>query len=236
MKYDSVSVITVTNRSYCMGNLINNFIRQDIQNKELIIVINNNSLNIVEYDDFIKEYKNIKLYKLDEDITLGTCLNFAANNCSYPLIAKFDDDDFYSKYYLDEVLKTFNTINCNIVGKTKAYIYFDKYNRLTLKKWGFTDFFVDSVLGSTLCFQKNLLDKVSFRDINLREDKYFCNDCLQNKYKIYSTSIYNHIVFKHSNVDNHTFKYDLDSLVKFCTTIKDNISFQDCFDLVEYIE
>ena len=102
-----------------------------------------------------------------------------------------------------------------------------------LKKIGSENNLVSTVLGSTLSFKKELIDKIPFKDINTHEDKYFCNDCLKNRCKIYSTSIYNHIVFKHSDVNMHTFKCNVEFLIKLCTPVKENLLFEDCFSLVD---
>lgn len=232
MTYSSISVINVTNKLNYIDKILNNFLRQNIDDKELIIVINNNSINLDDYKKLIFNYNNIHIYKLDENITLGSCLNFATKKCKHEIIAKFDDDDYYGPLYLNEVLKTFNTKDCQIVGKTKTFIYLEKYNRLMLRKIGSENTLVGSVLGSTLSFNKSIFDKVSFKDINIQEDKDFCNNCLKNKYKIYSTSIYNHIVFKHSDINMHTFKCNMELLTKLCTSIEENLSFEDAFSLV----
>ena len=46
MYKNGFSIITVTNRDYCIENMINNFLRQEFNDKELIIVINNDKINI----------------------------------------------------------------------------------------------------------------------------------------------------------------------------------------------
>lgn len=236
MIYSSVSIINVTRRLNYINNILNNFLRQNIENKELIIVINNNSINMNDYKKLTVNYHNIHIYKLDENITLGSCLNFATTKCKYNIISKFDDDDYYGPFYLREILKTFNMVDCHAVGKSKSFIYFEKYNKLMIKKIGFENTFVNLVLGSTLSFKKEILNKISFQDINVHEDKCFCNDCLKNKYAIYSNSVYNHIVFKHSDVNNHTFKSNMDLLIKLSTSIKNNLSFEDSFALVNHLD
>lgn len=236
MSYDNISIITVTNRSYCINNLIENFLRQNIKYKELIIIINNNTISPNSYNAFISSYDNIQLYKLDENITLGSCLNFAINKCKFPIIAKFDDDDYYGPFYLNEVLDTFNKEDCHIVGKNKTFVYFEDNKKLMIKKIGIENSRVGTVLGHTLSFKKDLTDEISFRDLNIGEDRFFCNDALKKGYKIYSTSVYNHIVFKHKDISYHTFKYDLDMLMKICSSVKNDVNFEDCFTLVDYNE
>ncbi|SCH43771.1 glycosyltransferase [Romboutsia sp. Marseille-P6047] len=236
MIYNKISVITTTKRLNCINNIISNFLRQSLEDKELIIVINNDDINISEYYSYTKNINNIYIYKLSENITLGTCLNFASQKCNYDIIAKFDDDDYYGSFYLNEVINTFLKIDCQVIGKTKTFLYFEKYKKLMLKKLGIEKSLVSTVLGSTLCFKIDVLDKVKFRDVNIREDKYFNDDCIKNGYSIYSTSIYNHIVFKHANINEHTFKYDLEFLIKLSSSIKDNINFSECFALVDKIK
>ena len=102
MYKNGFSIITVTNRDYCIENMINNFLRQEFNDKELIIVINNDKINIEYIYKYINKELNIFVYKLPEKTALGTCLNFGVNKSNYNIIAKFDDDDYYGPYYLDE--------------------------------------------------------------------------------------------------------------------------------------
>ena len=144
-----------------------------------------------------------------EEISLGMCLNFAISKCLYSFIAKFDDDDYYGPYYLSEAYNTFLSTNCDIVGKSKTFTYFENFNKLMVRNKGVENDYTNSVLGSTLCFKKYVFDTIKFRDVTCSEDRFFNNACIKKGYKIYSTSKYNHIVFKHSNIDEHTFKSDI---------------------------
>ena len=56
MYKNGFSIITVTNRDYCIENMINNFLRQEFNDKELIIVINNDKINI----EYIYKYINFR--------------------------------------------------------------------------------------------------------------------------------------------------------------------------------
>ncbi|MGL5329030.1 MAG: glycosyltransferase [Peptostreptococcaceae bacterium] len=231
--YYNVSIITITKRINYIDNILNNFLRQNIECKELIIVINNDKIKLDNYYLYTKLYDNIKLYKLDEKTSLGMCLNFACDKCKYELIAKFDDDDYYGTYYLNEVCNTFVNVDCDIVGKYKNFYYIEKYNMLTLKTSAIENIFSNTVLGSTLCFKNYVFHNIKFKDIDCLEDRYFNNDCIKKGYKIYASSRYNHIVFKHNNIDDHTFRSNLDFIMKISTEIESSIHFSDCFSLVD---
>ena len=70
------------------------------------------------------------VYKLPEKTALGTCLNFGVNKSNYNIIAKFDDDDYYGPYYLDEANKAFLREGCYVLGKQKTYYYLEQYKKL----------------------------------------------------------------------------------------------------------
>lgn len=63
MYKEGFSIITVTNRSYCIKNLIQNYINQNFKSKELIIVINSNLVSIEAFKIY-EQIPNIKLFKL----------------------------------------------------------------------------------------------------------------------------------------------------------------------------
>lgn len=232
MQNDGFSIITITNRIYCVENMINNFLRQNFDTKELIIVINNDNINIEDILKFIKDASNINIYKLSEIISLGFCLNYAIERSQYNYIAKFDDDDYYGPCYLNEVYDAFYNNKCEVVGKYVTYYYLQKYKKLILKNNGTQNSFVSSLMGSTLCFKRDVFDKVKFKDISQREDFYFNQDCQKNNFKMYSTTCYNHLVFKHEDPNKHTFKTDLNILIRRCIEIKDDIDFEECFNII----
>ncbi|MBQ8997868.1 MAG: glycosyltransferase [Clostridium sp.] len=232
MYKEGFSIITVTNRDYCIENMINNFLRQNLKTKELIIVINNDNIDTEHIYKYINQSLNIHIYKLPENKPLGSCLNYAIEKSSYNTIAKFDDDDYYGPYYLDEAKHTFLKEGCSILGKQRTYYYLEKYKKLILKKNAIENDYVKSLMGSTLCFKKDVFDKVKFEDISIREDYYFNKKCIKNGYKLYSTSKYNHLVFKHADINKHTFKSNIHTLINLCSDIKSNIKYEDCFNII----
>ena len=103
-KNNNVTVITPTNSLTSLNNILENFNRQDLKEKELIIIINNNKIDESKWKNLVSKYNNIKVYKLSENISLGRCLNFGVNKAKFDIIAKFDDDDYYGSKYLSDSL------------------------------------------------------------------------------------------------------------------------------------
>lgn len=55
----AVSILTCTKRLDCIKTMFDNYQRQNFKSKELIVIINNDSLRI---EDYIHAAKNIKTY------------------------------------------------------------------------------------------------------------------------------------------------------------------------------
>lgn len=226
---NGVSVITCTNRINFIDNILNNYLSQEFKNKELIIIINNDEINLDYYLEKTKQYKDILIYKLQQNITLGECLNYAVKKSNYNIISKFDDDDYYSPNYLHSSIDMFNNTNADIIGKSSVYVYFMKKNLLAFKNNKKENIYVNRVEGSTLNIKKYVFNKVWFQEKNLGEDITFCNDCIKNGFKIYSSDKFNYVYIRYDLNHNHTFNIPDKFYLNLCTKLG---KFQDFKSIV----
>ncbi|MEC0181337.1 glycosyltransferase [Paenibacillus peoriae] len=86
-----------------------------------------------EYIRAAKQYKNVRIYSLPARVSLGHCLNYRASLSKYKLIAKFDDDDYYTPGYLTDSVRTLLKTNTDIVGKRAHYMYLNEKKLLLLR-------------------------------------------------------------------------------------------------------
>jgi len=78
-----VSIITSTIRQHNINNVFINYISQDYKNKELIVILNKNDMDISLWKKTASKYNNIRIFRLDESKSLGECLNFAILLCLF---------------------------------------------------------------------------------------------------------------------------------------------------------
>ncbi len=214
-----VSVITCTNRTHFAKNIFENYLRQDHKYKELIIILNNNNLDKEKFNRIAKQYEDIKIHEIDQRTSLGYCLNFAVSKSMFNIIAKFDDDDYYSEKYISDSLKAFEFTKAQVVGKYTTFVYFRNNKILAIRNPKRENRYVYRVEGSTLLIKKNVFKKVKFKDLNLGEDVQFCKDCYKNGIKIYSHNKYNHVYVRHGVTHNHTWGISDDFYIKLCKKI-----------------
>jgi glycosyltransferase involved in cell wall biosynthesis len=219
-----VSIITCTNREEFLDNVFNNFQQQTWKEKELIIVLNKDSMDIDKWIKKAMKYSNVFVYHLHEKATLGDCLNFGVMRSNYEIIAKFDDDDYYGPNYISGAMDAFNDKRVWVAGKSSYYIYFKNKKALVLVS-NVEDSFTDTVAGATLVFRKEVFYKVRFEKVNRAEDYFFIDECKKAGFTIYSLDRNDFAVIRH-NTENHTWKIADEDLMEWGEFISNTEDFQ----------
>lgn len=219
-----VSIITPTNKIEYLKNIFMNYNQQNYQEKELIIVLNNNNLDIQRWKDYSKSFQNVKLFQLDGSITLGSCLNFAIEKSKGDYIAKFDDDDYYGPNYLIDQINCFSYVNAQIVGRVERFMYFPESKILGITNIGVRNCFHKWVIGPSPVIKRAVVNKVRFNDINRSEDQTFFSKCLKVGFKLYAGNPFNYVQIRHRNLNKHTMKVSVEQSQRACKiiTITDN--------------
>lgn len=221
---EGVSIITCTKRPNSLKNIISNYLRQVYPIKELIIVINKDSIDIDIWKEEVKKYKDVKIYKLPENKSLGECLNFAIELSSYPYVSKFDDDDYYAPNYLIDMINAFKYTEAGVVGKLSVYGYLESNNSLVIRYPNYEHQYVGFVAGSTLTINKEIFKIVKFPHQSHGEDTDFLMRCKNKGIKVYSTDRFNHVVIRRANISSHSWQITEKNFMKnskLVTTTKD---------------
>jgi glycosyltransferase involved in cell wall biosynthesis len=214
-----VSIITCTKRPGFLDALYSNFNRQDYELKELILVLH--GLDGLDTGLISQDPRCTILY-LPKEMPLGTCLNEAIKYASFKVIAKFDDDDYYSPNYLAEAVKVMEKHRAEVVGKQSYLVYFKKEELLAVYKPGKGETAIkettDTLGGATLVFKKRITDSVSFPPIFVGEDSAFLDECLKQNMRVYASSPYNYIYIRYWQ-GHHTSDADNNRLKRYCTPL-----------------
>lgn len=215
-----ISVITCTNRHDSMNTVFDNYLRQTIKDKELIVILNHDKIDLNVWKEQAKKLPRVSVFQVPGHLSVGECKNIAAEKTAYNHIAKFDDDDYYAPLYLEAAWSAFGKQReADIVGKSSVYFYFRKSNCLGLFPSLSENEFAKQVVDSTLVFKKELLTDVCFPKIKVGSDKKFQQDCHAKGFLIFSTDRYNHAVIRSGNPNRHTWKISDEQLLKGCINL-----------------
>lgn len=207
-----------------MDNVFNNYQQQTYKDKELIIILNKDSMDIDRWIEKAKKYRNVQVYQLHEKATLGDCLNFGIMRAKDDIIAKFDDDDYYGPDYIKSSIKVFKNKQISIIGKSSIFIYFKNMNAL-IHVSGNENSITDSVAGATLMFRRDVYQHVQFEKVNRGEDYHFLEQCKEKGFTIYSTDRFHFAVIRHE-AEKHTWKISEEELMEWGELIAISEDFQ----------
>lgn len=215
------TIISSTQRDEFMNDLYKNIKQQTYPNLEVVIILNKNSMDVEKWNSKFKQLgTDLKVLQVDEEYSLGHCLNIAIQNSSGEIISKFDDDDYYAPNYLTDMIISMDYANADLVGKSSHYIYFEENDLLALKTMGSgIETYSDFVAGATLVFKREVYEKLEgFSDKSRGEDSDFLKRAKEGGFILYSNDQYNYCCFRRKNKENHTWKVDDDDLLRNSTS------------------
>jgi glycosyltransferase involved in cell wall biosynthesis len=146
-------------------------------------------------------------HKSGERLTIGAKRNLLIHEADAPIIAHFDDDDFYSPSYLFDMIQLMNRQSADLVKLSEFYMYaphtnFFGYMDLNAKTgphYVLTGTSVEHIefhekmqigadfllfYGFSYVYRKNLFDRFAFDDISLYEDERFIKSIVSTGGKV----------------------------------------------------
>jgi glycosyltransferase involved in cell wall biosynthesis len=168
-------IMPTANREIFIPDSIQYFLKQDYNNKELIIV--DDGINSVE--QLIPQHDSIKYFSLNNNIkrTTGEKRNLACEKTSGEIIVHLDDDDWYATNWITESVIALQENNASICGLAELYFRSPALN----KCWKYTYPSTDKpwVAGATMCYKKDLWRKHPFKNMLVGEDNDFVWNCVE---------------------------------------------------------
>ncbi len=208
---NGVSVVVSTNKPGFMENILRNFNSQLWPEKELIVILNNNLMNLSEWVKYTNAF--ISVYQLPEQDSLGACINFAVNKSKFNYIAKFDDDDYYAPLYLSEAMRAFDLTDADLVGKRTYHMYLADEKLLMLRHPSHEKRWCPLIAGGTIVAKKKVFREVPLVDRQVGTAIRFVIDSRKKGYRIYSTSRFNYTYLRRDN-KSHTWNPGLEYFFK----------------------
>ncbi|CAI6058491.1 glycosyltransferase [Cohnella sp. JJ-181] len=206
MNKPGVSIVACTNRPEFFANVLHNYARQRYPRKELIVIVNKDGVDLKSLRRQAARHPHVSVYRVPEKISLGQCLNCGISRARHPLIAKFDHDDYYSPYYLNEQVRALLRTGGSVVGKHACLVYLAASRRLIVRSPAERHRFLNFVQGGTILFRSSVLKDARFSDISLGEDVRFLRHCRRKGHRVYATSPYNYVYVRRRNKSTHTWK------------------------------
>lgn len=186
-------IMPTYNRRAFVPKAIRYFLRQNYPNKELIIIDDGTD----PVHELVPDNPGIRYYRLDKKITLGAKMNLACTYAKGPLIANWDDDDWYANWRLMYQVESLENDGSDVCGINKL-LYYDLLNKKAFqyiypgnqRPW---------LLGSSLCFKYELWKNNQFAEIDVGMDGLFIRNTPSHRVKVLNDHRFSvHMVHQHN--------------------------------------
>ncbi|WP_116947283.1 glycosyltransferase family A protein [Jiangella endophytica] len=204
----SVSIVVPTNREHELDNVFANVARQAHRDNELILVLHGLGLDHADLHARAKEHGVERLQVIDADSSaaLGTMMNLGVDAASGRYTAKMDDDNFYGRHYLTDLVHAFASTDAGIVGKWAHYVWLRSVNAVVLRYAGYQHRYYRLVQGGSIMADTELAKDLRFSDIPRAVDTDFLNRAWASGVRTYSSDRFNFVSIRGTDHEAHTWK------------------------------
>lgn len=219
-KRPSISVIVATCRPENVKLAISNYAKQDYEEKELLLLLNNAEFDVNSIEERAAGLANVRIVEIEGRPSLGVCLNRGVEEASGDYIAKMDDDDHYGERYLSDMMLAANFTQAEILGKGTYFVHMEGKDITALRSVSGQHQFTEFVSGATLTARREVLREIRFPDRTRGEDSNLLAEARKAGCRIYSADAFNILVIRGANNRRHTWDIDDSEFLKKCRNIR----------------
>lgn len=157
-------IMPTANRKAFIPSAIENFLKQDYMNTELIIIDDGEE----SVKDLIPNNSRIRYFYFEPPGPIGTKRNIACEVANGELITHWDDDDWYAQDWISHQVQALISSNADICGINQVQFFSPSLNSYWMTKnsnskrpW---------LTGASLIYRKSYWEKHPFKDLQVGED------------------------------------------------------------------
>ncbi|WP_343070599.1 glycosyltransferase [Nocardiopsis mwathae] len=187
----SVSVVLCTRRPGLLDFALRQIALQRGVDLEVVLGLHGVEPDLPEVRAAVAAFRasgrEITVHAADGGTRFGTVLNRLAAKAGGSVIAKMDDDDWYSPDHLSDLLLARDYSGADVVGCPDEYVYVVDLHQ-TIRRPAEVERTVPAVSGGTITMDRAVLeDMVAFRPLAVSEDNQFLHNVVRSGGRIYIT-------------------------------------------------
>lgn len=168
-----ITVLLATNRPQQLRHALNQIAAQKNVDVEAVVVCHGFEPSAESCELPTVPQINVTWLTMDSRATLGACYNLALSRASGEFVAKMDDDDLYSQYYLFDQINALRYSGADIVGKAAHYVLLEDLSAVCLRFEQLEHRFGMFVAGPTILTPRETAASLGFADVTRGEDTRF---------------------------------------------------------------
>jgi len=202
----SISVVVPTNRPAQLDHVLGFVGRQSHPQVQLVLIQHGFSTPDGELAARAAAAGVTNMVALTAPVTttLGGCLNLGVDAADGDYLAKMDDDNFYGRHYLRDLVRALEYTDAAAVGKWAHLVHLEG-SKATLLRFGHAEHrYTDLVQGGTIMTERATARRLRFEDLPRRVDTTFLDKVRAAGGSVYSADRFNFVSIRRADPGSHT--------------------------------
>ena len=202
----SVSVVVATNRPEMTERIFNTVKEQDHKNLELVFALHGDGFED-SYPDFLKSDLPVTVLRYPKETIFGHVLSGASSAANGEWIAKMDDDDWYGKEHISDLLLAANYSDADLVGKGSEFVYLTEENLTIRRDLGDSEVESRTIGGGAMLVKAETFREINgWRELSRGVDIALIDDVVSNGGRVWRTHPFGYLLRRTKN--QHTWEVD----------------------------
>lgn len=205
----SVSAVISTNRSHELDTIADNMARQSALTTgdlQVVLVLHGLDVSMPEVEARFRDQgiEQLVVVPADRTLTLGACLNLGIDASDGAHIAKIDDDNFYGRHYLEDLVDAVDFSGAGIAGKWAHYTWLRSTGAVILRFPRSEHRYERLVQGGSILMRGDVARELRFSDLPRAVDTDLLNRAQAAGVRTYSSDRFNYVSIRGTDRHAHT--------------------------------
>ncbi len=205
----SVSAVISTNRAHELDTIADNMARQSALaagDLQVVLVLHGIDVSVPEVEARFRDQgiEQLVVVPADQALTLGACLNLGIDASDGAHVAKIDDDNFYGRHYLDDLVDAIDFSGAGIAGKWAHYTWLRSTGAVILRFPRSEHRYERLVQGGSILMRGDVARELRFSDLPRAVDTDLLNRAQAAGVRTYSADRFNYVSIRGTDRHAHT--------------------------------
>lgn len=204
-----VSAVISTNRAHELDTVADNMARQSLRESgelQVVLVLHGLDVDVTEVEARFRDkgIDQLVVVRADSTLNLGACLNLGIDVSDGAHIAKIDDDNFYGRHYLVDLVDAIDYSGAGIAGKWAHYTWLRSTGAVILRFPQSEHRYERLVQGGSILMRSEVARELRFSDLPRGVDTDLLNRAQATGVRTYSSDRFNYVSIRGTDRHAHT--------------------------------
>lgn len=204
-----VSAVISTNRAHELDTVADNMARQSLRESgelQVVLVLHGLDVEVAEVEARFRDrgIDQLVVVPADASLTLGACLNLGIDASDGAHVAKIDDDNFYGRHYLLDLVDAIDYSGAGIAGKWAHYTWLRSTGAVIMRFPKSEHRFERLVQGGSILMRGEVARELRFSDLPRAVDTDLLDRAQAAGVRTYSSDRFNYVSIRGTDRHAHT--------------------------------